>query len=67
MFRREVLVGETPEQIAAHIVTLLRDPQRAAAMGVAGRQYVEAYQRWDYAASLLEQMYARAKPAQLRG
>lgn len=65
-FRREVLVGETPEQIAAHIITLLRDPQRAAAMGVAGRQYVEAYQRWEYAASLLEQMYARAKPAHLR-
>jgi len=26
-FRREVLVGETPEQIAAHIVTLLRAPR----------------------------------------
>jgi glycosyltransferase involved in cell wall biosynthesis len=59
---REVLVGETPEQIAAHILTLLRDPARAAALGAAGRQYVETYQRWEYAAGLLEQMYQRAQP-----
>jgi glycosyltransferase involved in cell wall biosynthesis len=63
---REVLVGETPEKIAEHILTLLRDPAKAAALGAAGRQYVDTYQRMEYAASLLEQMYERAKPAILK-
>ena len=41
-----LLVGSTPEELAAHIVGLLRDPARAAALGKAGGDYVRAGYDW---------------------
>jgi len=57
---REALVGETHQAIADHIVTLIRNPAQARAMGIAARQYVETYQTWDSSVSILENMYAAA-------
>ena len=57
---REVMVGDTQQAIADHIVTLIRNPAQARALGVAARQYVETYQTWDRSVSILENMYAEA-------
>lgn len=56
----DLLVGDTPEAIARHIVDLIRSPERRAAVGKAGREYVETHQTWDRAAGLLEDLYQRA-------
>jgi polysaccharide biosynthesis protein PslH len=56
---RELLVGKTPEAIAQHILDLLTSPERAQALGAAGRHYVEAHQSWETAVSLLEEVYAK--------
>lgn len=57
---RDLLVGETPEAIAAHIVALLNAPERRAALGAAGRRYVEAEHTWDSAAARFEGLYEMA-------
>jgi sugar transferase (PEP-CTERM/EpsH1 system associated) len=54
---RDLLVGETPEAIAQHILDLLSEPDKRAALGAAGRQYVEQHQTWAHAAQLLEDSY----------
>jgi glycosyltransferase involved in cell wall biosynthesis len=56
----EVLVGEDPVAFARHILELLSDPAAAAAMGAAGRAYVERHHDWDQSVALLENVYARA-------
>lgn len=56
----DLLVGETPEAIARHIVDLLRSPQRRAHIGEAGRRYVETHHSWDSAAAALETLYQAA-------
>ncbi len=52
-----VLVGETAAALAAHIVELLNDPERARQIGQAGRAYVERHHDWDAIAGRLEQVY----------
>jgi sugar transferase (PEP-CTERM/EpsH1 system associated) len=54
---RDLLAGETPEAIAQHILDLLSQPEKRAALGAAGRQYVEQHQTWQGAAQLLEAIY----------
>lgn len=54
----DILVGDTPQAIARHILDLLADPARRDQIGTAGRQYVEKFQTWDHAASLLENLYS---------
>ncbi|MEZ4671839.1 MAG: glycosyltransferase [Anaerolineae bacterium] len=56
----DILVGDTPEAIARHILDLLADPARRDEIGRAGRAYVESFQTWDHAASLLEELYSAA-------
>lgn len=55
----DLMVGETPETIAQHILELLNNPEKRAAVGEAGRQYVEQHQTWKRAAELLEETYER--------
>jgi glycosyltransferase involved in cell wall biosynthesis len=55
---QELLVGETAVDIAAHLVSLLEDPARAASIGEAGRHYVALHHSWDRAAERLEGIYA---------
>ncbi len=58
---RDLLVGDTPEQIAKHILDLLKSPEKREAVGQAGRQYVEQHQTWDSAAALFETLYHKAQ------
>jgi sugar transferase (PEP-CTERM/EpsH1 system associated) len=57
---QDILVGDTPEDIAGHILDLLASPEKRAAVGAAGRQYVERYHTWDSAAATLETLYQQA-------
>lgn len=58
---RDLLVGDTPEAIAAHIVALLDAPKQRAAVGAAGRRYVETYHTWDSAAAQFEALYEKSR------
>lgn len=61
---RDLLVGATPEAVAGHIVTLLGAPDQRAAVGAAGRRYVETQHTWDSAAARFEHLYEQAaRPA----
>jgi glycosyltransferase involved in cell wall biosynthesis len=54
---RDLLLATTAEEYAQALLTLLENQQRAAAIGVAGRRYVEQYHDWDVAAERLELLY----------
>ncbi len=54
---QDILVGEGPEAIARHILDLLASPEKRAAVGAAGRRYVEQHHTWNSAAVRLENMY----------
>ena len=54
---RDILLADDPQQLAAAILTLLDDPARAAALGGAGRAYVQAHHSWDAAAASFERLY----------
>lgn len=58
---QDLLVGDTPEQIAHHILALLQSPEKRASVGEAGRRYVEQHQTWDSAAALFESLYCKAQ------
>jgi glycosyltransferase involved in cell wall biosynthesis len=58
---RDLLVGDTPEAIARQILDLLGSPAQRAAVGAAGRRYVETYHTWDAAAAAFEGLYQAAK------
>jgi len=59
-----IRVGETPEQIAWEIVSLIRDPSLAAELGARGREWVRSRFRWDDAVRAFEAAggYARETP-----
>ncbi len=48
----------SPESVAASVLELLEDRERAAAMGVAGRSWVEAEWSWDFLATRWRQLMA---------
>jgi polysaccharide biosynthesis protein PslH len=56
----DVLVAENADTFARMVLDLLADPPSAAALGTAGRAYVERHHDWDASVALLEQAYARA-------
>lgn len=56
----DILVGDSAEAIARHILDLLASPARRDQIAAAGRKYVETYQTWDRAVSLLETLYTTA-------
>lgn len=57
---RDLLLAEQPHEYADAILSLMDDPQRAAAIGAAGRRYVERHHTWDAAAERLECVYSAA-------
>jgi glycosyltransferase involved in cell wall biosynthesis len=57
---RDLLVGETAEALAQQILLLFDQPAQAAAIGEAGRRFVERHHGWDAAAAALEQSYREA-------
>ena len=48
-------VGSTQEEIAAHVIELIRNPHVAAAMGERGRAWVRERFRWEYAVRAFEE------------
>lgn len=57
---RDLLVGDSPETIARHLIELIRSPEKCRKLGAEGRKYVETHQTWNNAAVLLEEMYRKA-------
>ena len=55
-----VVVGDGTEALAAALAGLLQEPDRASALGAAGRAFVERRCTWDGAAEKLEEVYAIA-------
>jgi glycosyltransferase involved in cell wall biosynthesis len=54
---RDVLVGVDEEELAAHVVELLRNPQAAASLGSAGLRYVVENHSWPAVARAYERVY----------
>jgi len=51
-----VIDGRSVDQIVGAVSDLLADPDRAAAMGAAGRHWVTAHWRWDDLAARLAEL-----------
>jgi glycosyltransferase involved in cell wall biosynthesis len=58
---RDVLVGDTPAQFAAHVLRLLDDGPYRESLAARGRSYVELHHRWEAAARQLETCYISAQ------
>ncbi len=56
----DILVGDTPEAVAAQIVSLLASPEQRQRIGVAGRRYVENDHNWANVAQQFETLYQKA-------
>lgn len=59
---RELLVEESPEGFAAHLLRLLGAPEERQALGLAGRAFVQAHHSWEAAAARFEALYAVQQP-----
>jgi polysaccharide biosynthesis protein PslH len=53
----ELLVGETPEELASHVVRLLEDDELAQTLGNAARRYVCAQHDWTAVGAAYERLY----------
>jgi len=56
---KHLLVARDPEDFAAKVLALLRDPERAQQMGKAGCGFVSANYSWEATAAAYEQIYTR--------
>jgi glycosyltransferase involved in cell wall biosynthesis len=54
---QELSIADTPDQFAAAVLALLRDPERRARMGRTARQYASSRYDWRMIVPLLEQVY----------
>jgi glycosyltransferase involved in cell wall biosynthesis len=61
---RELCLADTPARFAAAVLELLEAPDRRAALGAAGRAYVERNHDWRRSAERLTECYARANELQ---
>ncbi len=52
-----MLLRDTPHAFADAVVSLLCDPAKGQAMGVAGREWVVAHHGWAHSAALLKEAY----------
>ena len=57
---RDLLVAADADAFAAHVLTLLDDPARRAALGDAGRAYVLRHHQWSDAVAAITAVYHRA-------
>ncbi len=64
---RDLAVAEGAGAFAEEVLRLLDDGVERAALGAAGRAYVETYHRWEFLAERLEEVYSRpgGKPSPL--
>jgi polysaccharide biosynthesis protein PslH len=56
----DLLVADTPERFADHILSLLQDAQRRRQLGAAGHAYVTRYHTWPHIVTNLEEIYQMA-------
>jgi glycosyltransferase involved in cell wall biosynthesis len=56
----EILVGESPADLAGQISRLLTDAELRRKLGTAGRRYVETHHRWGASAARFEALYGEA-------
>jgi sugar transferase (PEP-CTERM/EpsH1 system associated) len=54
---REVMVGHNPEEFAEKMLALLDSPEKRAAVGMAGRTYVERNHDWSVVTGRLAEVY----------
>lgn len=54
---QDLLIADDPQEFANQVLALLEHPQRRAAVGKAGRLYVEAEHRWEIIVERLERIY----------
>jgi glycosyltransferase involved in cell wall biosynthesis len=54
---RELLVGRDPDELAAQLVRVLRDPHLGRRLAGNARSYVETHHRWQDSAVKLETLY----------
>lgn len=54
---RDILIAQEPGEYAEGVLRLLGDPALRAAVGAAGRRYVERCHNWDKIAAQLEEVY----------
>jgi len=52
------LLADTPEEFSRAIVTLLHEPERARALGVAARQFAAEHCGWQHPVAQMERLYA---------
>jgi glycosyltransferase involved in cell wall biosynthesis len=51
-----LLVGEDATELAAHIASVMRDPQTARRLGAEGRRYVQSNCDWEQSARMLDRL-----------
>jgi|WetSurSiteA1Bulk_404760.scaffolds.fasta_scaffold03452_2 GT2 family glycosyltransferase/glycosyltransferase involved in cell wall biosynthesis len=56
---RNLLVGDTPQQFAAHVISLLNDPVGRSRLGEEGRKTTEQFYSWETSAQQLDMLYQR--------
>ena len=56
----DLLIGQSPDELAHQIVRVLTDPNLAERLGRAGRRYVESNHDWNRIAAQLESIYLQA-------
>ena len=61
VYGRHLLAAETPEQFAAHVLDLLRHPEKAERIAQAGRELVEKKYSWESRARAYEQLYQQIR------
>lgn len=57
---QDFLVADSPTEFARSVCALLENPERARAIGLAGKSYVEQYHSWSKAGKRLEDFYGEA-------
>lgn len=55
---RDLMVADSGEAFAEAVLSLLDSPMEQAALGAAGRAYVEAHHRWEVLVEQLEDVYS---------
>jgi glycosyltransferase involved in cell wall biosynthesis len=56
----EILIGDSPSELAGQISRLLKDADLRRNLGLAGRRYVETQHRWGASAERFEELYGEA-------
>jgi len=59
-----MLIRDDPRDFADAVLDLLNNPQKGAAMGIAGRQWVVERHAWQHSADLVREAYRKIMPTQ---